>query len=145
MDDGTERLRGQLRDAAQDGRSGEDYGGDRIENTAAHILQQAVRGAEEMDRQIQHKREEAQSKLRTFIIRSRKKPYQSSLLTPRPILAILRSLQRTFRQQAHNPRKASKRRLSGLENLLSPRLQNIRLSRKNGYSAQAIEEHEVPC
>ena len=62
MDDGTERLRGQLRDAAQDGRSGEDYGGDRIEDTAANIPRQAVRGAEEMVRQIRLKRKEAQDK-----------------------------------------------------------------------------------
>ena len=62
MDDGTERLRGQLRDAAQDGRSGEDYDGDRIEDTAANIPRQAVRGAEEMARQIQNKREKVQDK-----------------------------------------------------------------------------------
>ncbi len=34
LEDGTQRLRGQLRDAAQGGRA-DDYGGDRIEDTAA--------------------------------------------------------------------------------------------------------------
>ena len=34
MDDGTERLRGQLRDTAQRGQQADDYGGDRIEDAA---------------------------------------------------------------------------------------------------------------
>ena len=53
LDDGTERLRGQFRDAAQGERSGEDYGGDRIEDTAVGVPRQAVRGAEQIVRQMQ--------------------------------------------------------------------------------------------
>ena len=53
LDNGTERLRGQFRDAAQGERSGEDYGGDRIEDTAVGVPRQAVRGAEQIVRQMQ--------------------------------------------------------------------------------------------
>ncbi len=45
LEDGTQRLRGQLRDAAQDGRA-DDYGGDRIEDAAASGTQWAARGIE---------------------------------------------------------------------------------------------------
>ena len=45
LDDGTERLRGQLRDTAQRGQAN-DYGGDRIEDTAAGGARRAERGAE---------------------------------------------------------------------------------------------------
>ena len=47
LDDGTERLRTQLRDAAQDGRSDE-YGGDRIEDAAASGLRRTEHGAERL-------------------------------------------------------------------------------------------------
>ena len=45
LDDGAERLRGQLRDTAQRGQAN-DYGGDRIEDTAAGGARRAERGAE---------------------------------------------------------------------------------------------------
>lgn len=45
LDDGTERLRGQLRETAQRGQAS-DYGGDRIENTAARGSYQTRRGVE---------------------------------------------------------------------------------------------------
>ena len=45
MDDGTERLRGQFRDAAQGGQA-DNYGGDRIEDTAAGGARRAERGVE---------------------------------------------------------------------------------------------------
>ena len=45
LDDGTERLRGQFREAAQWGQAS-DYGGDRIEDTAARGAYQARRGVE---------------------------------------------------------------------------------------------------
>ena len=45
LDDGTERLRGQFREAAQRGQAS-DYGGDRIEDTAARGAYQARRGVE---------------------------------------------------------------------------------------------------
>ncbi len=45
LDDGTERLRGQLRETAQRGQAS-DYGGDRIEDTAARGAYQARRGVE---------------------------------------------------------------------------------------------------
>ena len=45
LDDGTERLRGQLRETAQRGQAS-DYGGDRIEDTAAGGARRAERGAE---------------------------------------------------------------------------------------------------
>ena len=45
LDDGTERLRGQLRETAQRGQAS-DYGGDRIEDTAARGSYQARRGVE---------------------------------------------------------------------------------------------------
>ncbi len=63
LDDGTERLRGQLRDAAQGGRSGEDYGGDRIEDTAADAPRQVIRGTERVIRQLQHEREKTQDRI----------------------------------------------------------------------------------
>ena len=47
MDDGTERLRGQLRETAQRGQAS-DYGGDRIEDTAARVAYQARRGVESL-------------------------------------------------------------------------------------------------
>ena len=47
MDDGTERLRGQLRETAQRGQAS-DYGGDRIEDTAARGAYQARRGVESL-------------------------------------------------------------------------------------------------
>lgn len=47
LDDGTERLRGQLRDTAQRGQT-DDYGGDRIEDTAAGGARRAERGAENL-------------------------------------------------------------------------------------------------
>lgn len=47
MDDGRERLRSQLRDAAQEGQQDE-YGGDRIEDTAAGSLRRMERGAEKL-------------------------------------------------------------------------------------------------
>lgn len=47
LDDGTERLRGQLRDTAQRGQT-DDYGGDRIEDTAAGGARRAQRGAENL-------------------------------------------------------------------------------------------------
>ena len=45
LDDGTERLRGQLRDTAQRGQA-DDYGGDQIEDPAASGARRAERGAE---------------------------------------------------------------------------------------------------
>lgn len=45
MEDGTERLRSQLRDTSQNGQQDE-YGGDRIEDTAAGSLRRMERGAE---------------------------------------------------------------------------------------------------
>ncbi len=45
LDDGTERLQGQFREAAQRGQAS-DYGGDRIEDTAARGAYQARRGVE---------------------------------------------------------------------------------------------------
>jgi len=45
LDDGTERLRGQLRETAQRGQAS-DYGGDRIEDAAARGAYQARRGVE---------------------------------------------------------------------------------------------------
>ena len=62
LDDGTERLRGQLRDAAQGERSGEDCGGDRIEDTAANAPRQVIRGTERIIRQLQHEREKIQDR-----------------------------------------------------------------------------------
>ena len=47
MEDGTERLRSQLRDTAQNGQQDE-YGGDRIEDTAAGSLCRMERGAEKL-------------------------------------------------------------------------------------------------
>lgn len=47
LEDGTERLRGQLRDAAQRGQT-DDYGGDRIEDTAAGGARRAERGVESL-------------------------------------------------------------------------------------------------
>lgn len=47
MGDGTERLRGQLREAAQRGQA-DDYGGDRIEDTAARVVYQTRRGVESL-------------------------------------------------------------------------------------------------
>lgn len=47
MDGGAERLRAQLRDAAQEGRSDE-YGGDRMEDAAAGGLRRAEHGAERL-------------------------------------------------------------------------------------------------
>lgn len=47
MEDGTERLRSQLRDTAQNGQQDE-YGGDRIEDTAAGSLRRMERGAEKL-------------------------------------------------------------------------------------------------
>jgi len=47
LEDGTQRLRGQLRDAAQGGRADE-YGGDRIEDAAAGGTQWAVRGIDSL-------------------------------------------------------------------------------------------------
>lgn len=47
LDDGTERLRGQLRDAAQNGQP-DDYGCDRIEDTADRGARRAERGVESL-------------------------------------------------------------------------------------------------
>ena len=47
MEDGTERLRSQLRDTTQNGQQDE-YGGDRIEDTAAGSLRRMERGAEKL-------------------------------------------------------------------------------------------------
>lgn len=47
LDDGTERLRGQLRDSAQHGRA-DDYGGDQIEDTAAGGARRVERGMESL-------------------------------------------------------------------------------------------------
>ena len=47
LDDGTERLRGQLRDTAQHGQV-DDYGGDRIEDTAVGGVRRAERGIENL-------------------------------------------------------------------------------------------------
>ena len=47
LDDGTERLRGQLRETAQRGQAS-DYGGDRIEDAAARGAYQARRGIESL-------------------------------------------------------------------------------------------------
>lgn len=47
LEDGTERLRGQLRDAAQQGRR-DDFGGDRIEDTAAGGMRRMEQGAEKL-------------------------------------------------------------------------------------------------
>ncbi len=47
LDDGTERLRGQLRETAQRGQAS-DYGGDRIEDTVARGAYQARRGVESL-------------------------------------------------------------------------------------------------
>ena len=47
LDDGTERLRGQFRETAQCGQAS-DYGGDQIEDAAAHGVYQARRGAESL-------------------------------------------------------------------------------------------------
>ena len=57
MNDGTERLRGQFRDAAQGSRGADDYGGDKIEDTAVDGSRQAVRGAEQIVRQMQRSKE----------------------------------------------------------------------------------------
>ena len=45
LDDGTERLRGQLRETAQRGQAS-DYGGDRIEDTAVDVTRRTERGIE---------------------------------------------------------------------------------------------------
>ena len=45
LDDGTERLRGQFREAAQRGQAS-DYGGDRIEDAAADGVRRTMRGME---------------------------------------------------------------------------------------------------
>lgn len=47
LDDGTDRLRTQLRDAAQQGRR-DDYGGDQIEDTTADSMRRMERGAEKL-------------------------------------------------------------------------------------------------
>ena len=47
LEDGTDRLRTQLRDAAQQGRR-DDYGGDQIEDTAAGGMRRMERGAEKL-------------------------------------------------------------------------------------------------
>lgn len=47
LEDGTERLRGQLRDTAQRGQA-DDYGGDRIEDTATGGARRAERGMEDL-------------------------------------------------------------------------------------------------
>ena len=47
LEDGTNRLRTGLRDAAQQGRQ-DDYGGDRIEDTAAGGMRRMERGAEKL-------------------------------------------------------------------------------------------------
>lgn len=62
LDDGTERLRRQFRDVAQGGRSGEDYGSDRIEDTAADVPRRIVCGTERAIRQIQRSRTESQTR-----------------------------------------------------------------------------------
>ena len=47
LEDGTDRLRTQLRDAAQQGRR-DDYGGDQIEDTTADSMRRMERGAEKL-------------------------------------------------------------------------------------------------
>lgn len=46
LDDDTERLRRQFCDAAQGERSGEDYGGDRVEDAASEMPRRVVHGTE---------------------------------------------------------------------------------------------------
>lgn len=63
LDDGAERLRGQLRDAAQGGQT-DDYGGDRIEDAAAHGGYRAWRGVEDLLKKkssVRGRRQEADS------------------------------------------------------------------------------------
>ncbi len=65
LDDGTERLRGQFREAAQRGQAS-DYGGDRIEDTAARGAYQARRGVEALlKKKKSAKGREADGELRT--------------------------------------------------------------------------------
>ena len=65
LDDGTERLRGQLRETAQRGQAS-DYGGDRIEDTAARGAYQARRGVEALlKKKKSAKGREADGELRT--------------------------------------------------------------------------------
>lgn len=47
LEDGADRLRTQLRDAAQQGRR-DDYGGDQIEDTTADSMRRMERGAEKL-------------------------------------------------------------------------------------------------
>ena len=58
LEDGTDRLRTQLRDAAQQGRR-DDYGGDQIEDTAAGGMRRMERGAEKL---IKEKRKNRDSR-----------------------------------------------------------------------------------
>lgn len=58
LEDGTDRLRTQLRDAAQQGRR-DDYGGDQIEDTAAGGMRRMERGAEKL---IKEKRKKCDSR-----------------------------------------------------------------------------------
>ena len=57
LGDGTERLRGQLRDTAQRGQA-DDYGGDRIEDTAVGGARWMERGAERGVESLLKKRKE---------------------------------------------------------------------------------------
>ena len=59
LEDGTDRLRTQLRDAAQQGRR-DDYGGDQIEDTAAGGMRRMERGAEKL---IKEKRKSRTSRV----------------------------------------------------------------------------------
>lgn len=59
LEDGTDRLRTQLRDAAQQGRQ-DDYGGDQIEDTAAGGMRRMERGAEKL---IKEKRKNRTSRV----------------------------------------------------------------------------------
>jgi len=59
LDDGTERLRGQLRDTAQHGRA-DDYGGDQIEDTAAGGARRVERGMESLLKKRKNSRSRTQ-------------------------------------------------------------------------------------
>ena len=56
LEDGTDRLRTQLRDAAQQGRR-DDYGGDQIEDAAAGGMRRMERGAEKLIKEKRKKRD----------------------------------------------------------------------------------------
>ena len=58
LEDGSDRLRTQLRDAAQQGRR-DDYGGDQIEDAAAGGMRRMERGAEKL---IKEKRKKHDSR-----------------------------------------------------------------------------------